>query len=60
MGSRDKDDIFSDILKAAGRRNMGSAITEVTEDASLNPEEAKEVIIDMLEIGLLEFNKEKT
>ncbi|MDQ6667947.1 MAG: winged helix-turn-helix domain-containing protein [Thermoproteota archaeon] len=60
MRTRDKYDIFSDILKAAGRRNMGSTIAEVTKKASLNPEQAKEVIIDMLEIGLLEFNKEKT
>jgi predicted transcriptional regulator len=60
MRARDKYDIFSDILKAAGHRNMGSTITEVTKEASLNPEQAKEVIIDMLEIGLLEFNKEKT
>jgi predicted transcriptional regulator len=60
MRARDKYDIFSDILKAAGHRNMGSTITEVTKEASLNPEQAKEVIIDMLEIGLLEFSKEKT
>jgi predicted transcriptional regulator len=60
MRTRDKYDIFSDILKAAGRRNMGSTITEVTKKASLNPEQAKEVIIDMLEIGLLEFKKERT
>lgn len=60
MRTRDKYDIFSDILKAAGRGNMGSTITEVTKKASLNPEQAKEVIIDMLEIGLLEFKKERT
>ena len=59
MRTRDKYDIFSDILKAAGRRNVGSTIAEVTKKASLNPEQAKELIIDMLEIGLLEF-KEKT
>ncbi|HET7148542.1 MAG TPA: winged helix-turn-helix domain-containing protein [Candidatus Nitrosopolaris sp.] len=60
MRTRDKYDIFLDILKAAGLRSMGSTIVEVTKKASLNPEQAKEVIIDMLEIGLLEFNKEKT
>jgi predicted transcriptional regulator len=60
MRTRDKYDIFSDILKAAGQRNMGSTIAEVTKKAFLNQEQAKEVIIDMLEIGLLEFNKEKT
>ena len=60
MRTRDKFDIFSDILKVAGRRNMGSTIAEVTREASLNAEQAKELIIDMLEIGLLEFNKEKT
>lgn len=60
MRTRDKYDIFSDILKAAGRRNMGSTITEVTKDASLNAEQAKEVIIEMLKIGLLEFNNEKS
>jgi predicted transcriptional regulator len=59
MRTRDKYDIFSDILKAAGRRSVGSSIAEVTKKASLNPEQAKELIIDMLEIGLLEF-KEKT
>lgn len=58
MRTRDKYDIFLDILKAAGLRSMGSTIVEVTKKASLNPEQAKEVIIDMLEIGLLEFNKE--
>jgi predicted transcriptional regulator len=57
MRTRDKYDIFSDILKAAGQRNMGSTIAEATKKASLNP---KELLIDMLEIGLLEFNKEKT
>lgn len=60
MRTRDKYDIFSDILKAAGQRNVGSTITEVTKKASLNPEQAKEVIIDMLEFGLLEFKKERT
>ena len=60
MRTRDKYDIFSDILKAAGRRNMGSTIAEVTKKASLNLRTSKEVIIDMLEIGLLEFHKEKT
>jgi predicted transcriptional regulator len=59
MRTRDKYDIFSDILKAAGRRNVGSTIAEVTKKASLNPDQAKELIIAMLEIGLLEFNKEK-
>lgn len=58
MTSRDKYDIFSDILKAAGRRNEGSRITEVIKGASLNAEQAKEVVLDMLEIGLLEFTRE--
>jgi predicted transcriptional regulator len=58
MTSRDKYDIFSDILKAAGRRNEGSRITEVIKEASLNAEQAKEVVLDMLEIGLLEFTRE--
>lgn len=59
MTSRDKYDIFSDILKAAGRRNNGSRIPEVIREASLNAEQAKEVVIDMLEIGLLEFTREQ-
>ena len=59
MTSRDKYDIFSDILKAAGRRNKGSRIPEVIREASLNVEQAKEVVIDMLEIGLLEFTREQ-
>ena len=59
MTSRDKYDIFSDILKAAGRRNKGSRIPEVIREASLNTEQAKEVVIDMLEIGLLEFTREQ-
>jgi predicted transcriptional regulator len=58
MISRDKYDIFSDILEAAGRRNSGSRIIEVVKEASLNGEQAKEVVIYMLEIGLLEFNRE--
>jgi predicted transcriptional regulator len=58
LTSRDKYDIFSDILKAAGRRNEGSRITEVIKEASLNAEQAKEVVLDMLEIGLLEFTRE--
>ena len=59
MTSRDKYDIFSDILKAAGRRNKGSRIPEVIREASLNAEQAKEIVIDMLEIGLLEFTREQ-
>lgn len=58
MPSRDKYDIFSDILKATSHRDGGSRITEVTKEASLNMRQAKEVIMDMLEIGLLDFNTE--
>jgi predicted transcriptional regulator len=58
MTSRDKYDIFSDILKAAGSRIKGSKIPEVIKEASLNAEQAKEVVIVMLEMGLVEFNKE--
>jgi predicted transcriptional regulator len=61
MTSRDKYDIFFDILKAAGRNIKGSKLTRVFKEASLNAEQAKEIVIDLLEIGLLEFNsKEKT
>ncbi len=59
MTFRDKYDIISDILKSAGRRNMGSRLTEVIKEASLNAEQAKEIVIDMLEIGLLEFTREQ-
>lgn len=61
MTSRDKYEIFFDILKAAGRNIKGSKLTRVFKEASLNAEQAKEIVIDLLEIGLLEFNsKEKT
>jgi predicted transcriptional regulator len=61
MTSRDKYDIFFDILKAAGRNIKGSRLATVIKEASLNAEQAKEIVIDLLEIGLLEFSsKEKT
>jgi len=61
MPSRDKYDIFTDILKAAGHNFKGSRMTTVIKEASLNAEQAKEIVLDLLEIGLLEFNsKEKT
>ena len=61
MTSRDKYDIFFDILKAAGRNIEGSRLVTVIKEASLNAEQAKEIVIDLLEIGLLEFSsKEKT
>jgi hypothetical protein len=59
MTSRDKYDIFSGILEAAGRTYKGSRIIEVTKEVSLDGEHAKEVVIDMLEIGLLEFKRRK-
>jgi len=61
MGSRDKYGIILDILKSAGRDIRGSSLATVIKDASLNPQQAKELVIDLLETGLLEFNsKEKT
>jgi predicted transcriptional regulator len=59
MPSRDKYDIFLDILKAAGHSIEGSRMTGVIKEASLNAEQAKEMVIDLLEIGLLEFNSEE-
>jgi len=61
MGSRDKYGITLDILKAAGRNTRGSSLATVIKEASLSTQQAKEVVIDLLEIGLLEFNnKQKT
>lgn len=56
--ARDKYRIFSDVLTSAGTRNQGSTIREVIKEASLSLEQAKEIILDMLEIGLLDFNDE--
>jgi predicted transcriptional regulator len=53
MISRDKYDMFFDILKAAGRNIKGSKLTIVFKEASLNAEQAKEIVIYLLEIGLL-------
>ena len=59
--TRDRYDIFLDILKAAGRNSNGSSLTSVIRAASLNAQLAKESMIYLLETGLIEFNsKEKT
>jgi predicted transcriptional regulator len=59
MTSRDEYDVFFDILKAAGRNIRRSKMTEVIKEASLNAEQAKEIVIDLLEIGLLEFDSKE-
>jgi len=61
LTSRDKYDIYFDILRAAGRNSDGSSLTTVIKAASLNAQLAKETVIYLLETGLLEFNsKDKT
>ena len=44
--ARDKYRIFSYTLTSAGRRIQGSTIREVTKEASLNLEQAKEIILE--------------
>ena len=56
LTSRDKYDIYFDILIAAGRKYDGSSLTTVIKTASLNAQLAKETVIYLLETGLLEFN----
>jgi predicted transcriptional regulator len=61
LASRDKYHIILDVLNAAGRNTHGSSLTTVIKEASLNIQQAKELVIDLLELGLLEFNsKERT
>ena len=61
MRSRGKYDIFLDILKAAGHSTEGSPLSLVIKEALLTAEQAKEIVIYLLEIGMLQFNgNEKT
>ena len=59
MRLRSKYDIFLDILKAASHNTEGSTLGIVTKKASLNAQQAKEIVIYLFEIGMLEFNSNK-
>jgi predicted transcriptional regulator len=61
MRSRSKYDIFFDTLKAAGHSTEGSSLSLVIKEASLNAQQAREIVIYLLEIGMLQFDvDEKT
>jgi predicted transcriptional regulator len=55
MRSRSKYDIFLDILKTASHNTEGSTLGFVIKGASLNSQQAK----DLLEIGMLQFNSNR-
>ena len=59
MRFRSKYDILLDILKAASHNTEGSTLSFVIKEASLNSQQAKEIMIYLLEIGLLQFNSYK-
>ena len=59
MRFRSKYDIFLDILKAASHNTEGSTLRFVIKEASLNSQQAKEIVIYLLEIGMLQFNTNK-
>ena len=59
MRFRSKYDIFLDILKAASHNTEGSTLGFVIKKASLNAQQAKEVVIYLLEIGMLQLNSNK-
>lgn len=59
MRSRSKYDIFLDILKTASHNTEGSTLGFVIKEASLNAQQAKEIVIYLLEIGMLQFNSNK-
>ena len=59
MRFRSKYDIFFDILKAASHNTEGSTLGFVIKEASLNAQQAKEIVIYFLEIGMLQFNSNK-
>jgi predicted transcriptional regulator len=48
-----------DILKAASHNTEGSTLGFVIKEASLNSQQAKEIVIYLLEIGMLQFNSYK-
>jgi predicted transcriptional regulator len=59
MRSRSKYDIFLDILKTASHNTERSKLGFVIKGASLNAQQAKEIVIYLLEIGMLQFNSNK-
>lgn len=51
--------IYLDILKTASNNTEGSTLGFVIKGASLNAQQAKEIVIYLLEIGMLQFNSNK-
>ena len=58
MRSRSKYDILLDILKTASHNTEGSTLGFVIKGASLNAQQAKEIVI-YLPPGMLQFNSNK-
>jgi predicted transcriptional regulator len=59
MRSRSKYDIYLDILRTTSHNTEGSTLGFVIKGASLNSQQAKEIVIYLLEIGMLQFNSNK-
>ena len=59
MRFRSRYDIFLEILKAASHNTERSTLGFVIKQVSLNSQQAKEIVIYLLEIGLLQFNSYK-